>query len=939
MRFACLTWVILVLLVPLTAKPSSESSHSTAPVRFSREKRDGTEVFALGNGLVRCSITIKSGALAGDRLEVLPSGVKAKAQPPAAVEADADFAIDVMWTDWQAPGKVNNADNPVVLTKEDFAFRGHTVQELASGAEEVELTFEGRDQPLEVRLDYELEPGAFYVRRRLAVRQGAAPSPANAVAPGPHFLRWVWPRRGEIKTPPGFSLLKAGGFGQPAAILAGAGGAFFGLEYPTAENSLSLRADGILDLACGQEVGERLGAAWIESESVVEAVTPDPFVKHWFWRYLDRVRAAAERPYVLYNSWYDFRSPDDKVGPDRILNETNLVRAAGILGRKLVREQGTRLDAFVLDDGWDTYAGPWELSPEQFPHGLAPVAEALKPMEARLGIWIGPIGGYNRRADRVNWLREHGYETVDGEMCVAGEHYKALLKKRVADFIRKDGVAYFKWDGIQFSCSEPGHGHLPDVYSRRAVMRAVTELCREARSATKDMFLNITSGTWLSPWWVRYADAIWMQGQDYGFADVPSITRRDRSTTYRDSVLYDDLRKHDLWFPVSSLMTHGVIRARISPFADPAEPLDKFTDEVALYAARGIAMWELYISPDLLTDGEWKVEASAIRWLKANFETLKTVEMIGGDPRRHEAYGYAHFRGRRGIVAARNPVIEPQSLRFEFKPAFGLSEDAEDLVLERIYPSRWISPRLFKAGESTDLPLAGFETAIFEIYPRAEAREPLLAGAVFDARQAEDGSEAFDIFETAEKPILLNPGIVREAIVDAKAQDAANLMIPPKAWEATVTDVAVMPPPKSGAGCGLRFKIRAPVEAATLAILLTPAPGLRGKDLPRVEVTGVSGLQALAVEEEKGSWAWHKFAGGPGDYDLRVRISRPRQRESWHGRLAFWLITRESRSATSVTVRLRRPSPERRVLLPLPFPAGILSRTFKLGDAVVRLDR
>jgi hypothetical protein len=934
--FAC---ALLVLSMTLSTKVSSDSSESTEPVRVSREKLGDSEVFALTNGLVRCAITLKSGALAGDRLEALSSWPQAKEQPRPAVEGDADFALDVMWTDWQTPGKVNNAENPVVLTKSDFAFQGHTLREPPSGAKGVELVFTGRNQPLQVGLVYELEPGAFYVRRRLAVRLGAAPSPANAVFPGPHFLRWIWPRRGEIKTPPGFSLLKAGGFGQPMAILAGAGGAFFGLEYPTAENSIGLRTDGTPELACGQEIGERIGAAWIESESVVEAVTPDPFVKAWFWRYLDRIRAAPQRPYVLYNSWYDLRSPDYKLGADRILDEKNLVRAAGILEQKLVREQGTPLDAFVLDDGWDVYTGPWELSPEQFPRGLAPIAEALKPMDARLGIWIGPTGGYNRRADRVNWLRERGYETVDGEMCVAGKRYKQLLEKKVVDFARADGVGYFKWDGLQFSCSEPGHGHLPDVYSRRAVMGAVTDLCRAARSEGQDMFLNITSGTWLSPWWVRYADTIWMQGHDYGFADVPSMTRRDQSTTYRDSVLYDDLRKDDFWFPVSSLMTHGVIRARISPFAEPAEPLDKFTDEVALYAARGIAMWELYISPDLLTDGEWKAEAGAIRWLKANFETLKTVEMVGGDPRRHEAYGYAHFKGRRGIVAARNPVVEPQSLRVELAPALGLSGDTEGLVLERIYPSRWISPTLLKAGESTDVPLAGFETAIFEIYPLAEAREPLLAGAVFDVRQAGDGGIAFDLFEAAEKPHLLNPAIVREAVVDGKTQDPESLNIPLKIPEAPVAEISVRPMPKTQAGCELRFRVQEPAEAATLAILLTPDPGFRGKDLPKLEVAGSVHAPALAVEEEKGSWAWHKFAAGPGDYDLRVRISKIAAGAGWRGRLSFWLITQESRSPGSITMRLRRPYLGPRPLLPLPFPPGVLSRTIKLGDAVIRLDR
>ena len=934
-RIFCALSVLLLLPRPGAA---SVPASGPEPVRCAQERRGESDVFSLSNGLVRFSVTLAAESLAGDKLEALPSWPAARKQPLAAIESDADFALDIMWTDWQAPGKVGNAENPVSLTKKDFACRGHFFREPPTGAKAIELSFIGRNAPVELRLIYELEPGAFFARRRLAVRLGRTPRPDNATAPGPHFLRWIWPRRGKLKAPPGFSLVKEGGFGQPAAILAGGGGAFFGLEYPTAENSLSLQPGGTPVLACGQEIGERLGGAWIESEGVVTALSPDAFIKLWFWRYLDRIRAAPERPYVLYNSWYDLRSPDYKLGPDRVLDEKNLVKAAGILRQKLVEERGIGLDAFALDDGWDTYAGAWELSPAQFPHGLAPIAEALKPMAARLGIWFGPIGGYNQRDVRVDWMRGHGYETVDGKMCVAGERYRALLKKRVTDFIRGADAGYFKWDGIQFSCSEPGHGHLPDVYSRRAVMEAVAGLCRTARSERRDMFLNITSGTWLSPWWVRYADTIWMQGQDYGFADVPSISRRDQSTTYRDSVLYDDLRKSDFWFPVSSLMTHGVIRARISPFAEPREPLDKFTDEVALYAARGIAMWELYISPDLLTDGEWQAEADAIRWLKENFETLKTVEMIGGDPRRHETYGYVHFKGRGGIVAARNPVVEPQTLRLEFAPALGLADDAADLVLERVYPTRWISPALFKAGESTDIPLGGFETAIYEIYPLAEAREPLLAGTVFGSRRDDNGRIVIDIYEAAETARLLNPGDVREATVAGKVQDPSGLEMPAETWAPPVADLSLVPEPKTPAGYHVRFKVAEPAIEAALAILVTPDHEFRGKELPGLEVAGEGSPKPSTIEQEKGGWAWHKLAVGRGNHDLRVRLSPGAARAAWHGRVSFWLIATESRPATRVTIAMREPAVRRRSLLPLPLPSGVFSRTTKLGESHFRLE-
>ena len=935
--YALLAFLIFLFFAgPSAAKNQSDE---TSPVRFTQEKRGASDVFILSNDIIRCLVSVEAGKLAGDQIEILAPRRPGENKPLLHFETDADFGIDIMWTDWQAPGMVSNAENPVLLTKEGFRFNKARVDDLPRGIKQIEFEFIGQNTPLEVRLIYELEPGAFYARRKLGLRVGPGKNPDSSVAPGTHFLRWIWPRRGALPLGSPLTPLKPGGFGQPVAFLVGAGGVFLGLEYPTSENSLSRRPDGSFELACGQEIGARIASSWLESEWVVAALTPDSFVKQWFWKYLDRLRAAPIKPYTLYNSWYDLRNPNYKKGPDRILDEKNLLSAARLVQDKLVIERGVNLDAFVLDDGWDTYAGDWVLSPQQFPRGLAPVSAALKSMGARLGLWIGPIGGYFDRDVRVQWMKERGYETVGGEMCIAGERYKALLKKRIADFIRNDGAGYFKWDGIQFSCSEPGHGHLPDVYSRRAVMEAVADLCRTARAEGRDMFLNITSGTWLSPWWVKYADTIWMQGQDYGFADVPSISRRDQSTTYRDSVLFDDLRKHDFWFPVSSLMTHGVIKARVSPFTDPKEPLDKFVDEVVLYAARGIAMWELYISPDLLSDAEWDTEAAAIRWLKENFEILKTVEMIGGDPKRHEPYGYVHFQGSRGIIALRNPVIEPQTARIEFAPAAGLESGAADLVLEKIYPSGWIAPRLFKAGESSNIPLQGFETAVYEVYPRSEARRPLVGGAHFETRLDEKSRYVFNIYDVERKAYLLNPDKVREAVVEGKTQDPRRLQIRPIQRPVPVSGIEFKRSAETPGQVDLRFRVQEPAQEAMLAILVTSESESRGKSLAGVKVTKNGQPVEALMEQEKGSWAWHKISAGLGDQDVRIRLSLAPSESSWRGRVSAWVIAKEKSLSETMIFTMKDTIPNRRARLPQPFPAGIFSKAYHLGESAIQLGR
>jgi len=566
MKISRSRWLFTVALLVFFA-----SSSFALNIEFGEKKDDGKQILWLSNALVKCSVIFEEEKLASDRLEAQPKWLSEYGTQPFAIETDADFGLDVMWTGWRAPGNVNNAENPVMLSKDNFELLRHEVQKIPGDGRELNLFFKELNNSLELRITYQLEQGAFYVRRKMAVRDSRS---------GRHFLRWVWPRRGLLYG--NVNILKSGGFGQPLALQIKDAGAFFGLEYPTSENSLKPTEKGKTNIHCGQEIGERIGSSWIESEWVVEGLSPNLHVKLWFWKYLDRIRVAPLKPYLLYNSWYDVRAPEIVKSPAHVMNEENLLRIIESFRKEMVKKRGLKLDVFVLDDGWDIYRSDWVLSKEQFPRGLSPVKDALKEIGTNLGMWFGPIGGYSNRNWRIEWMRGHGYEVIKGpmraheygvvrgQMCLAGEQYRQLFKKRVLDFVRNHGVGYYKWDGIQFSCSEPDHGHPIGIYSRRAVMESVIDLCRSVRSENPDIFLNITSGTWLSPWWMKYANTIWMQGHDYGYSNVPSISRRDRAITYRDYILFEDYGKNDFWFPIANLMTHGIIKGHLQKLGGEA---------------------------------------------------------------------------------------------------------------------------------------------------------------------------------------------------------------------------------------------------------------------------------------------------------------------------------------------------------------------------------
>ncbi len=858
--------------------------------------------FSIENGLIRFSVKEERGLLREEILTVKRTGFSAR--------TDAGFMLKLVWTGWRAPGKLNNSENPVAFTQRDFRIESSVATRSRDGGAQLRLQLKGRNNPLQLEIVYRLKPGEFFVRKAITVRD---PQGRN------HFLQKIALWKSEL--PFWFEVVKEGGYGQPAAVVSHTGGAFWGVEYPAATCLIRGKR-----LYAYHIVGERISREGIKSEWGVFGVTPDRRVKYWFFRYIDRMRVAPLRPYLLYNSWYDLRAPEMVKDPARVMNEENSLAAARLFRQRLLEKYGVKLDAFVLDDGWDIYKSDWKLSRQQFPRGLKPLADYLKSMGTRLGIWIGPIGGYSHRSWRVGWMKSHGYEVVGDQLCLGGRRYSELFKKRVLEFMRLYSVAYFKWDGIQFSCSEPDHGHPVGIYSRRAILKKLQLICQLARKENPDVFLNITSGTWLSPWWLLLADQIWMQGHDYGYAAVPSISRRDRAMTYRDYVLYDDFKKKGFWFPISNLMTHGIIKGHLQKLGGEAEPLDKFTNNAVLYFARGISMYELYISPDLLTDDEWKAIALSYLWAKDRFSILTHYcEMVGGDPGQGQAYGYVHFKGRRGIIALRNPSMEPAELEVRLSPEYGLDSRAENLVVEKVYPYHAIERRLYRCGESLKVKLNGFETAVYEIYPAEEAAYPLVAGAVFSLEKEGKKEVILKIFRADERPVLLNPEAV--SWIKAGGKKLGPHKLPAVAGGKTELTPARIE--QEGGLIEITFSLKGKFHSALLAVLQEPEAGLSGKELPSLRFQPSEGLH---LEKQKGSWAWYTLPVREGENHIRIKMKGGK---GWKGKLSFWVVVREKSEPEVLRIKMKkevRIAPQ----LPLPFPEGVMERSRKLGE--VRLE-
>ena len=734
------------------------------------------------------------------------------------------------------------------------------------------------------------------------------------------------------------TIIKSGDFGQPVAFTFQQTGAFFGLEYPASVNVAKTENLYQASLECSQDFGMKVGKEPEETDWVVEALVPTVNVKDWFFRYVDQIRVAPAKPYTLYNSWYDLRSPEyPKIQADHVMNEQNVLNIIRLFRKNMIEKHSIKLDAFVLDDGWDVYQSDWVMRKETFPNGLKPISDTLQKTGTALGLWMGPTGGYSFRMKRIGWMKDHGYEVVGkgrdyAMLCMGGKNYSALFKKRVTDFVGKEGVGYFKWDGIQFACSEPDHGHPVGIFSRRAILDSVIDKCKAVRAVNPATYLNITSGTWLSPWWVKYANQVWMQGADYGYADVPSISERDAAITYKDFVLYDDFKNQDCWFPVSNLMTHGIIKGNLERLGGEDDPLDKFTNDAVFYVARGISMIELYISPDLLNEGEWNAIGGAISWAKNRQSVLSNTHMIGGDPTNREPYGYLHFRESRGILALRNPFITPAHILIHLSGEYGLDPQASNLVLEKVYPYRWISPKLYASGITIDIPLDGYESAVFELYPLQEATEPLVCGTRFDLDHSSGDQYSVSVYDAPLGIRLLNPEIVKEATVNGTKADPSQILINVK----KVPDIAMIKPVevralKNGTEFLSNLVFDLSVKEARYAVLLKPDKGYENQEFPSFSFTcGDKEMKAI-VQQQKGLWSWYSVITGPEIRSIRSKIINNAKTREWKGTAGIYLICQQKEEGNKLTFSTKagivfRPMP------PKPFGKGISEKTMKLEE-------
>ncbi|MFN2450437.1 MAG: enterotoxin [Candidatus Baltobacteraceae bacterium] len=477
-----------------------------------------------------------------------------------------------------------------------------------------------------------------------------------------------------------------------------AGSMFFGYEDPISQAEVSgTRARIFRSVSLPLEHERRFVASTVMGTAVRGQIRRD------FLRYVERERAHPYRTFLHYNSWYD-------LGHFTPYTAAQGVQRINAFGEILSVQRGVKLDSFLFDDGWDDYSGAWNFN-SGFPDGFTPLKIAAQKYGGDPGCWLSPWGGYGKPHDlRVAGAKKAGLETDANGLALSGPRYYRLFEGRCLELVQKYGINQFKFDGTGSTDTTVRGSTFNSDFD------AAIHLIEVLRAAEPDLYINLTTGTYPSPFWLKYADSIWRGGYDHNFAGPGSW--RQQWITYRDLDTYRGIVLGGPLYPLNSLMLHGMIYAQHAKhLAD--DPHGDFGDEVRSYFGTGTQLQEMYITPELLSADNWNVIAEAAKWSRSGAQTLVDVHWIGGDPGELEPYGHAAWSPRKGIISLRNPSDRPQSIALDPGQAFELPDGAAKRYRLR---SPWAgdphrSPLELQAGRSHRFNLEPFEVLTFDAAP------------------------------------------------------------------------------------------------------------------------------------------------------------------------------------------------------------------------------
>ena len=387
-----------------------------------------------------------------------------------------------------------------------------------------------------------------------------------------------------------------------------------------------------------------------------------------FLSYIERERAVPWRAFPTYISWFELnigRNNDPNYTGN--MNIHQCVDVAKQWKKNLYEKYGTNVACFVWDDGWDQY-GTWTFN-KNFPNGFRETDEVAQSMNAGIGAWLGPVGGYGESGTfRRNYWKDKG------GMQLSNPDYYKVFSDATHQLVNSYDFRFFKFDGIsqQWSSIGPDQGTVGEE-NAEAIISAELAI----RQIKPDIFFNTSVGTWASPFWFHVSDAIWRQENDYGESGNQG-SERERWITYRDRLVYQNYVQDSPLCPINCLMTHGFI---LSKYGGAIHDLNykSIVNELRCSFACGSGMVELYADYALLNsinNGQlWKEISDCIKWQKKNEDVLPDVHWVGGNPwdgSKVDVYGWAAWNGKNACFTLRNGAGYAQTFTTTLREALDI---------------------------------------------------------------------------------------------------------------------------------------------------------------------------------------------------------------------------------------------------------------------------
>jgi len=363
----------------------------------------------------------------------------------------------------------------------------------------------------------------------------------------------------------------------------------------------------------------------------------------------------------------------------------------------------------MFDDGWDDTKTLWHFH-SGFPNGFAPLQQAAAQYGAAPGIWLSPWGGYGQpHKDRIKYGQAQGFETRDGNFSMAGPKYYQRFRDLCVEVVQKYGINQFKFDGIGVEGND-------STGAARRDFEAMLKLIAELRALKPDLYINQTTGTWPSPFWLLHADSIWRGGDDHDFVKG-TAPERERWISYKDNDVHEEVVGRSELYPLNSLMLHGIIYAKHAHGLNH-DNQHVLKSEIRAFFGNGTQLQEMYITPSLMTPENWDALAEAAKWSRANAATLVDTHWVGGAPVEGQVYGWASWSPKKGILTLRNPSAAAAEINIDPAKVFELPEGApQSYTIVNPFPDQKLDVTQLRAGQDTAFKLQPFEVLVVEALP------------------------------------------------------------------------------------------------------------------------------------------------------------------------------------------------------------------------------